>query len=80
MGKRIRAESGWQKADGRDKRSEGRGQKTGARFQVSGVRCQRCRWPKNAASLIEKETLKKRIRNIEQGILNVEVRYSIDLY
>jgi hypothetical protein len=28
-------------------------------------------------SLIEKETLKKRISNIEQGITNVEVRYSI---
>jgi hypothetical protein len=30
--------------------------------------------------LIEKENLKKRITNIEQGIMNVEVRYSIDLY
>ncbi|CAB1076672.1 hypothetical protein D1AOALGA4SA_4467 [Olavius algarvensis Delta 1 endosymbiont] len=30
------------------------------------------------AGLIVKETLKKRISNIEQGIMNVEVRYSID--
>jgi hypothetical protein len=30
-----------------------------------------------AASQIEKETLKKRITNIEQGITNIEVRYSI---
>jgi hypothetical protein len=29
------------------------------------------------ASLIEKATLKKRISNIEQGIMNVEVRFSI---
>jgi hypothetical protein len=35
---------------------------------------------RGAASQIEKETLKKRITNIEQGIMNVEVRYSIDLY
>jgi hypothetical protein len=27
--------------------------------------------------LIEKETLKKRITNIEQGITNIEVRYPI---
>jgi len=40
---------------------------------------ERRRWPR-AASQIEKETLKKRIANIEQGIMNVEVRYSIDLY
>jgi len=33
---------------------------------------------KKTAGLIEKETLKKRITNIEQGIMNVEVRYSID--
>jgi hypothetical protein len=33
-----------------------------------------------AAGQIGKETLKKRIMNIEQGIMNVEVRYSIDLY
>ncbi|CAB1082690.1 hypothetical protein D1AOALGA4SA_10294 [Olavius algarvensis Delta 1 endosymbiont] len=32
------------------------------------------------AGLIEKEILKKRITNIEQGIMNVEVRYSFDLY
>ncbi len=32
------------------------------------------------AGQIEKETLKKRITNNEQGIMNVEVRYSIDLY
>jgi hypothetical protein len=30
-----------------------------------------------AASQIGIETLKKRITNIEQGIMNVEVRYSI---
>jgi hypothetical protein len=35
--------------------------------------------PKNGRS-IRKKTLKKRITNIEQGIMNVEVRYSIDLY
>jgi hypothetical protein len=40
---------------------------------------ERRRWPR-ASSHIEKETLKKRITNIEQGIMNVEVRYSIDLY
>jgi hypothetical protein len=34
---------------------------------------------KKTASLTEKETLKKRITNIEQGIMNVEVRYSNDL-
>ncbi|CAB1068328.1 hypothetical protein D1AOALGA4SA_324 [Olavius algarvensis Delta 1 endosymbiont] len=34
---------------------------------------------KRTASLIVKETLKKRISNIEQGIMNVEVRYSVDL-
>jgi hypothetical protein len=34
---------------------------------------------RKAASKIELETLKKRITNIEQGIMNVEVRYSIDL-
>jgi hypothetical protein len=32
---------------------------------------------KKTAGLIEKETLKKRITNIEQGITNIEVRYSI---
>ncbi|CAB1077067.1 hypothetical protein D1AOALGA4SA_4863 [Olavius algarvensis Delta 1 endosymbiont] len=32
-----------------------------------------------ASGLVEKETLKKRISNIEQGIMNVEVRYSVDL-
>jgi len=32
------------------------------------------------AGQIEKETLKKRISNIEQGIMNVELVYSIDLY
>ncbi|CAB1080779.1 hypothetical protein D1AOALGA4SA_8455, partial [Olavius algarvensis Delta 1 endosymbiont] len=31
------------------------------------------------AGLIVKETFKKRISNIEQGIMNIEVRYSIDL-
>jgi hypothetical protein len=35
---------------------------------------------KKTADQSEKETLKKRITNIEQGIMNVEVRYSIDLY
>jgi len=35
---------------------------------------------KKMAGLIEKETQKMRITNIEQGIMNVEVRYSIDLY
>jgi hypothetical protein len=35
---------------------------------------------RKTAGLIEKETLKKRITNIEQEIMNVEVRYSIDLY
>ena len=35
---------------------------------------------KKAASLIEEETFKKRITNIEQGIMNIEVRHSIDLY
>jgi hypothetical protein len=33
-----------------------------------------------AVSQIENETLKKRITNMEQGIMKVEVRYSIDLY
>jgi hypothetical protein len=33
-----------------------------------------------ATDQIANETLKKRIANIEQGIMNVEVRYSIDLY
>jgi hypothetical protein len=32
---------------------------------------------RGAASLIEEETLKKRITNIEQGISNIEVRNSI---
>jgi hypothetical protein len=35
---------------------------------------------RGAASQIEKETKEKRISNIEQGITNFEVRYSIDLY
>jgi len=43
------------------------------------VSYERRRWPR-AVSQIEKETLKKRISNNEQGIMNVEVRYSIDLY
>ncbi len=34
---------------------------------------------KDRAVLIVKETFKKRISNIEQGIMNIEVRYSIDL-
>jgi hypothetical protein len=40
-------------------------------------RCQPSRWPKKTAGQIEKETLKKQITNIEQGITNVEVRYCI---
>jgi hypothetical protein len=32
---------------------------------------------KKASSQIEIETLKKQISNIEQGITNIEVRYSI---
>jgi hypothetical protein len=32
---------------------------------------------RKTAGLIEKGTLKKRITNIEQGITNIEVRYSI---
>jgi hypothetical protein len=32
---------------------------------------------RKAARLIEKGTLKKRITNIEQGITNIEVRYSV---
>jgi hypothetical protein len=47
------------------------------RFQVSGVSVQRHRWPKEAASLIEKETLEKRISNVEQGMSNIEVMYSV---
>ena len=35
---------------------------------------------KRTAGQVEKETLKKRITNNEQGMMNVEVRYSIDLY
>jgi hypothetical protein len=31
------------------------------------------------SSQIEKETLKKRITNVEQGITNIEVRYSISI-
>jgi hypothetical protein len=30
-----------------------------------------------AADLIEKEIMKKRITNIEQGMLNIEVMYSV---
>jgi hypothetical protein len=49
------------------------------RFQVSGVSVQVSAQPpgKKTAGLIEKETLKKRITNNEQGITNIEVRYSI---
>ena len=43
-------------------------------FQVSGVSAAA---GQKAASQIEKETMKKRIMNIEQGITNIEVRYSI---
>jgi len=32
---------------------------------------------KQTAGIIENETLKKRITNIEQGIANIELRYSI---
>jgi hypothetical protein len=45
----------------------------------AGFRIQPRRWPRTA-SQIDNETLKKRITNIEQGIMNVEVRYSIDFY
>jgi hypothetical protein len=41
-----------------------------------GLEVQRRRWQK-AASRIEIETLRKQISNIEQGITNIEVRYSI---
>ena len=59
------------------------------RFQVQGSEVQGSRFSVHGsapppaqitAGQIEKETLKKRITNIEQGIMNVEVRYSIDLY
>jgi hypothetical protein len=45
---------------------------------VSGVRFQVSAQPlaKKTAGLIGKETLKKRITNIEQGITNIEVGYS----
>ena len=43
---------------------------------MSGVKCQPSAG-KKTAGLIEKETLKKRISNIEQRIANIEVRYSI---
>jgi hypothetical protein len=45
----------------------------------AGFRIQPRRWPRTA-SQIDNETLKKRITNIEQGIMNVEVRYSVDFY
>jgi hypothetical protein len=45
---------------------------------VSGVSVQPSRRPKKTTGQIEKETKKKRISNIEQGIMNFEVRYSID--
>jgi hypothetical protein len=43
-------------------------------FKVSGINPAFARL---CASLVEKETLKKRITNIEQGITNIEVKYSI---
>ena len=48
-------------------------------IEVSGFRCQVSAPPpeKKTAGLIEKEILKKRITNVEQGITNIEVRYSI---
>ena len=51
----------------------------GSDIEVSGVRFQVSASPLagKVASLIEKETLKKRITNVEQGITNIEVRYSI---
>jgi hypothetical protein len=48
----------------------------GGRQMLDDDRYKRSRWPR-ASSQIEKETLKKRITNIEQGISNIEVRYSI---
>jgi hypothetical protein len=45
----------------------------GVRFQLSALPP-----AKKTGGQIDKETLKKRITNIEQGIMNVEVRYSID--
>jgi len=46
---------------------------------VSGVRCQRSAPPLalKAAVLIERETLEKRITNIELKMSNVEVVYSV---
>jgi hypothetical protein len=44
-------------------------------LETKGFRCQVS--GRGASSQIEKETLKKRISNIEQGITNIEVRYSI---
>jgi hypothetical protein len=46
------------------------------RFRVQGSKVPGSAQPlaRKAASLIEKETFKKRITNIEQGIMNVEVR------
>jgi hypothetical protein len=59
-------------------------QGSGLRFRVQGLEVQDSVFSaaagKRVASQIEKETLKKRITNIEQGIMNLEVRYSIYLY
>jgi hypothetical protein len=52
----------------------------GIRVQRFGVSDSARTLDRIAATSIEKETLKKRITNIEQGIMKVEVRYSIDLY
>jgi len=51
---------------------------SGISVKVSGVRCQVSAPPqaRKAVSQIGKETLKKRITNIEQGITNIEVGYS----
>jgi hypothetical protein len=51
----------------------------GSGFKVQGSMVQGSAPPlaKQTAGQLEKETLKKRITNIEQGITNIEVRYSI---
>jgi hypothetical protein len=43
---------------------------------LSDVSYERRLWPR-AASQIEKETMKKRITNIEQGMSNIEVMYPV---
>jgi hypothetical protein len=55
----------------------------GSRFWVQGSEVQGSRFSPAAGRggpvKTKNETLKKRITNIEQGIMNVEVRYSNDL-